>query len=74
MGLALALSEGMSMGPQNFNTTTDPAETTKGLDWIGLLATVMLGIVACVALYLHYDAIAGTAVGAIAGYVTRLYH
>lgn len=62
------------MEPQNFNTTTDPAVPAKGLDWIGLVATAVLGVVACVALYLHYDAIAGTAVGAIGGYVTRLYH
>lgn len=45
----------------------------KGLDYVALLATVVLGAVACVALVYGYEAVAGTAVGAVAGYVIRMY-
>lgn len=44
-----------------------------GIDWLGLMATLMLGIVACVALWLDSPLVAGTAAGAIAGYMTRIY-
>ena len=49
-------------------------ETQKqGLDWIGIVATPTLGVIACFALYFGYDTVAAAVVGAIGGYYMRLY-
>lgn len=45
----------------------------EGVDWLGLLATLMLGTISCIALWLGDSVVAGTAAGAIAGYMVRTY-
>lgn len=62
----------MVASPQQttWNTETRP----QGPDYVTLVATVVLGVIACVALYLGQDTVAGTATGAVAGLVFRLYH
>lgn len=51
----------------------DTRTPSTGIDYVALLSTLVLGIIACVALYLDNDVVAGTAAGAIAGYMVRLY-
>lgn len=48
-------------------------EPSKGLDYVALLATVVLGVIACVALWVGNQEVALVVSGAVAGYVTRMY-
>lgn len=48
-------------------------QETSSLDYVALAATLMLGVVSCVALYAGDSEPALVSVGAVAGYVTRLY-
>lgn len=56
-------------------TMQNPLDEPKtGLDYVALVATVVLGVIACVALYMGNQEVALVVSGAVAGYVTRLYH
>jgi hypothetical protein len=52
------------------STKSSPIEA---IDWVTLLAVFSLLVIACVSLWIGDNTVAGTAVGAIAGLVMRLY-
>lgn len=55
------------------NAPETPMQEGSSIDYVALGATLMLCVVSCVALYTGDSQPALVAVGAVAGYVTRLY-
>jgi hypothetical protein len=51
----------------------EPKPSWKDLDFVTILAVPGLVAVSCFALWIGSDTVAGTAAGALAGIVTRIY-
>lgn len=51
-----------------------PGGSSTGPDYVSLTGTVVLGVVACFALYFGYDQVALAVSSGVAGFMVRIYH